>query len=252
MNKITIFFLSVFGLLISAPPVTELLNRMDQSQKLSSDITARMSFLQVKPQMGTNKYEMIYYRRDRDHAFLLLMLEPSSESGNGYLKTGDNFWMYRKNTRTFQHINRDENISGTDIKSGDLEERKYSELYEPAKDEKGSILPAEETMLGANKVYKFTITAKVKDVTYFKQEIWMETGNHLPLKIENYSRSGTHMMTQLYKDYMEIKGRFLPRTGYSIDRFEAGNKTVFNILQADTAAIADTVFTKAYLENISK
>lgn len=56
---------------------------------------------------------------------------PQSEKGNGYLRTGNNFWMYRQNTRTIQHINRDESINGTDTKAGDFERKKTTELYKP-------------------------------------------------------------------------------------------------------------------------
>ncbi len=43
---------------------------------------------------------------------LIVMSAPEAEKGNGYLRMGDNLWMYRRNTRTFQHINRDESIGG--------------------------------------------------------------------------------------------------------------------------------------------
>ena len=62
---------------------------------------------------------------------------PQSEKGNGYLRTGNNFWMYRQNTRTFQHINRDESINGTDTKAGDFERKKTTELYKPFVDANG-------------------------------------------------------------------------------------------------------------------
>jgi hypothetical protein len=37
---------------------------------------------------------MIYYERDADGAFLIVMTAPEVEKGNGYLRLGDNMWMY--------------------------------------------------------------------------------------------------------------------------------------------------------------
>lgn len=237
--------------LSAAPTIKSILEKIDQSQNLASDVTARMSFTQVRPVQGTNKYEMEYYRRDKDDSFLLIMLQPSTESGNGYLKTGDDLWLYKKNTRTFQHINRDESISGTDVKSGDLESRKYVEMYAGATNGSGQEL-IEETTLGGKKVYKFTIDAIVKDVTYPRQTMWVEISSSLVLMVKNYSRSGSLMLSQYFKDYKQVKNSFIPGFGISVDEFDKGNLTIFQIVSIDTSPIKESIFTKAYLENISK
>ena len=106
-----------------------ILHQIDQQLRLQTDITAKITLIQSRVLHGSRKFEMVYYRRDKDDAFLIVMLAPNTEKGNGYLKIGKNFWMYRKNTRTFQHISRDENIGGTDLQGGDLEQRKMTDLY---------------------------------------------------------------------------------------------------------------------------
>ena len=98
--------------------------------------------------------EMTYYRRDSDDSFLIVMTSPETEKGNGYLRVGDNFWMYRRNTRTFQHINRDESIGGSDAKADDFEKRKLTELYEGARDKMGNELIQEEK-LGESEIIIF-------------------------------------------------------------------------------------------------
>ena len=248
--------LIIIGMLLSTsgfgiPDGKTILARVDLQQNQRTDITARVTFIQVRPVQGTRKYEMLYYRRDRDDAFLLVMLSPEVEAGNGYLKVGDNFWMYRRNTRTFQHINRDENISGTDIKGGDLESRKMSQLYKVRRDASGGEMIS-ETNLGKIHVYRMETEAIVDDVTYPRQTLWVRRDNSLILKIENYSQSGTLVLTQLFPKYTQIQGRYLPKQGYNIDEFEKGNRTVWDISDFSFQLIAPGVFTKAYLENLSR
>ncbi|MGA3051239.1 MAG: outer membrane lipoprotein-sorting protein, partial [Chitinispirillaceae bacterium] len=96
------------------PPINDILKTMQDNVSINLDVRAMVSMTQQKVDQGTRLFEMAYYRRDRDDAFLIAFSAPESEKGNGYLRVEDNFWMYRVNTRTFQHINRDESIAGTD------------------------------------------------------------------------------------------------------------------------------------------
>ncbi|MGC8765126.1 MAG: outer membrane lipoprotein-sorting protein [Brevinematia bacterium] len=228
----------------------EILQKLDKIMEIKTDITSKVKITQQKGD-SVKVMEAIYYRRDRDDSFLIIMTEPEVEKGNGYLKVGDNFWMYKRNTRTFQHINRDESISGSDAKSGDLEKRKTSELYDVAKDEKGKE-KIDEEMLGKIPVYKVEIIAKVNDVTYPKQILWIHKENSLVLKAQSFSLSGTLMQTSYYLKYTEIDGRYVPLQQIFVDEFEKGNKTIIELSGISFEKIPEHIFTKAYLENLSK
>ena len=206
---------------------------------------------QQKVGQGTKKFEMLYYRSDEDKSFLIIMTDPSSEKGNGYLRVNDNFWMYRRNTRTFQHINRDESIGGSDARGDDFEGRKLTEMYEPAKDSTGKELISDET-LGKIEVYRFEIKAKVNDVDYPRKIYWVRKDNTVILKEESYSLSGTLMQTAYYLKFTEVKGKLVPVKQIFIDEFEKGNKTVVEISGISIDKLDKSVFTKPYLENISK
>ena len=242
-------FLLSFG--VSKDLGKRILKEIDQQQSIQSDVVAKMILLQTRPIQGTRRFEMVYYRRDRDDSFLIVMLAPNQEKGNGYLKKKDNFWLYRKNTRSFQHIGRDENIGGTDIRSGDLEQRKMSELYQIEKNQKGQE-KIKEGKVGNIPVYVVFITAKVRDVTYPKQTLYVRKDNYLILKIQNYSKSATLLLTQYFPKYTKVGNRYIPVKGYNIDEFEKGNKTIFEIKDFSFQSIKDNVFTKAYLENLSR
>ena len=251
---ITILVLSLFivsGSVFATPGVNQILAEIDEIMDLNSDGTAKVKITQQKAGEGVKVYESIYYLRDKDDAFLIIMTAPEVEKGNGYLKQDDNFWMYRRNTRTFQHINRDESIAGTNAKGGDFENKKLTELYEPTLDEAGREIIA-ETMLGKIPVYQFELTAKTEDVSYPKVIFWVRKDNFLPLKTEGYSLSGTLMESAYYLKYTRIDGKYMWVKTMIVDEFEKGNKAVVEIENISLQKIDDYVFTKSYLENLSK
>lgn len=254
IRKLSLFACLMFCISSSARSdltVTEIMKQMEKMQEQGTDISARVVLTHQKAKQGVKVYESLFFRRDRDDAFLIIMTAPEAEKGNGYLRMGDNFWMYRRNTRTFQHINRDEEISGTDTKAGDFEKRKFTELYRPATNAgTGDVL--REEMLGRKAVYKFTVRARVNDVTYPHQVYWVEKETFLPLKVESYSLSGTLMLTAYYLKYTHIEGKYILLKGLFVDEFEKGNKTVLELSGISLNALDNSIFTKAYLENLSK
>ncbi|MEI7529017.1 MAG: outer membrane lipoprotein-sorting protein [Elusimicrobiota bacterium] len=230
---------------------TTVLKAIDANYKLKSDVRADVTLTQQRAGQGTKIMAMSYFRRDSDDAFLIAMNEPENEKGNGYLRVGDNFWMYRKNTRTFQHVNRDESIGGSDAHSDDFETRKLEELYGPVADSSGTEKFSEE-LLGKVAVNRFELKARVNDVDYPRQIFWTRRDNNLLLKQESYSLSGTLMQTAYFLKFTEVEGRFVPVKQLFIDEFEKGNKTIVEIANIVPGKLDDTVFTKAYLENLSK
>jgi hypothetical protein len=235
----------------AAPKIDDIIKQIDYLSELKSDGTAKVKITQQKAGEGTKLYECIYYRRDSDKSFLIIMTAPEVEKGNGYLKQDDNMWMYRRNTRTFQHMNRDESISGTDAKSQDFEDKKLTEMYKPAVDKTGKETVS-STKLGEIPVYQFDLVAKIEDVSYPKVTYWVRQDNFLPLKIQSFSLSGTLMQTAYYINYTQIQGRYMPIKMMFIDEFEKGNKSLVEISNISLQTIDNYVFTKAYLENLSK
>ncbi len=231
--------------------IISILKSIDENYAIKSDASAFVQMTQQKINQGTKVTGMQYYRRDRDDAFLIVMTAPENEKGNGYLRTGDNFWMYRRNTRTFQHINRDENIAGSDAHGDDFEERKMLEMFDPATDASGKEIFSEEK-LGQIPVNKFEVKAKVHDVDYPKKIYWTRKDNNLILKEEAYSSSGTLMQAGYYLKYTQVDGQYLAVKFMFLDEFEKGNKSVIEISNISTKPLADSIFTKAYLENLSK
>jgi Outer membrane lipoprotein-sorting protein len=233
------------------PQIGNILQKMQDNINISTDARARVTLTQQKAGQGIKNFDMQYYRRDKDNAFMIVFTAPETEKGNGYLRVGDNFWMYRRNTRTFQHINRDESIGGSDAHGEDFETRKLTELYQPATDPSGKELIREEK-LGSIPVYRLEVKAKVNDVSYPYRIFWVRTDNFLQLKDEAYSSSKSLMSTSYFLKYTTVLGKYVPVKQIFVDEFEKGNKTIMEISGIVTEKVDDAIFTKAYLENLSK
>ena len=248
-----LFLISALALSAAAgvPSGDAILTQIEHNTHMTTDITATVSLTQQKTGQGIKTIDMLFYRRDSDNSFLIVMTTPESEKGNGYLRVEDNFWMYRRNTRSFQHINRDENIAGTDAHGDDFEDRKLTDLYSTIRDSSGAEKVAED-ILGKVPVYRLEAIAKVHDVDYPRKTYWVRRDNFLTLKEQSFTLSGTLMQTAYYLKYTPIEGRFVPVEQIFLDEFEKGNKTKLNISGISTHAISKDVFTKAYLENLSK
>jgi Outer membrane lipoprotein-sorting protein len=247
----------IFALLLSytftfaQPPVIDILKSLEANMTMTTDARAKVDITQQKSGEGVKAMEALWYRRDRDNSILIVMLAPESDKGVGYLRVSDNFWMYRPNTRTFQHINRDESIGGSNAHGQDFENRKLTELYEGLKTSSGKDSIMEEK-LGQIPVYKFPIRAKVNDVDYPKKIYWTRRDNNLQLKEECYSSSGALMQTTYYQKYTQVNAKYVAIKQLIIDEFEKGNKTLIDISGIGTDKLDDVIFTKAYLENLSK
>lgn len=251
---LSVLLLVIIGSCVyAAPTVSEIMQKMEGMQNLGVDTTARVKITQQKPDQGVKVFECIYYRQDQTDSFLIVMIAPDNEKGNGYLRVDDNMWMYRRNTRTFQMMSRDESIAGSDANSGDFETRKFTELYEPALNADGKEILAEEKLGKAEiPVYRFEAKAKVKDVEYPKEIYWVRQDNYLIMKQESYALSGTLMQTSFFPKWTEIEGKFLPLQMIFVDEFEKGNKSIVELSGISLQAIPGETFTKAYLENLSK
>ena len=251
IHIILLIFCLLITNLYSLPKAVDIMKEMENQQNFETDLTAKIKITQKKVDQGVKVYESIYRRSDKIDAFLIVALAPDAEKGNGYLNVGDDFWLYRRNTRTFQHINRDESISGTDARAGDFEKRKFTELYEPAKDASGKELLSEEK-LGKLDVYKLELKAIVNDVTYPKLIYWVTKDEYLPRKIQSFSLSGTLMNTSYILKYTKIEGKYFFIKTLYVDEFEKGNKSAMELSGISLKKIDKKVFTKAYLENLSK
>lgn len=247
------------GLLVLAPglwatpTVQQIIDYIDTNYQIRSDMTAQAKITTRDPDQGTKVIESVLYRRDSDDAFLIVMASPETDRGNGYLRVADNMWMYRRTTRTFTHIGRDEKIGGSNATAGDFETRKFKELYKPALDANGNEIIAIQALAGGKiPVYRIEVTAKVNDVKYPRLVMWLTQDKYLELKRESYALSGTLMETDLYTNYKEVDGRYVALLQKFTDEVEKGRTSLLEINGISFNKVDDYKFDKSYLESLSK
>jgi hypothetical protein len=246
-------FILATGALWASPSIQEIIDYYDTNYQLRSDMTAEARITTKDPEQGTKVIESVLYRRDRDDAFLIVLAEPETERGNGYLRVGDNMWLYRRTTRTFTHIGRDEKIGGSNTTAGDLETRKFKELYKPSLDSSGKEILSLDTIGSAKiPVYRLEVVAQVNDVKYPKLVMWVTRDKYLELKRESYSLSGTLMETDLFTNYKDVDGRFVPLLQKFTDEVEKGRTSLLEIRGIAFSKVDDYKFDKSYLESLSK
>ena len=73
----------------------DILSRIDALVSYpDQDFSAEYSIVQDKPGQGTSETKSVIFRRDSDDKYLILILEPLVDKGKGYLKIGNNLWLY--------------------------------------------------------------------------------------------------------------------------------------------------------------
>lgn len=172
-------------------------------------------------------------------------LSPPKEQGTKMLKLENQLWIYSPSTdRTIQisgHMLR-QSVMGSDLSYEDMmDDRKLTDVYE-AKIAGTEIIEGRET-------WKLELVAKVSNVNYYSQKIWIDKERFVPLKQEMYARSGQLLKRTELRDVQKIQGRWFPTTIIFKDMLKEGDGTEFKITSIKfDQAIPDYIFSKAALK----
>ena len=121
-----------------------------------------------------------------------------------------------------------------------MEDRKLTDIYD-------SRITGRDTLEGRD-VILLELTARVTDVAYHPQKMWVDAERSVPLRQEMYAKSGQLLKRMELSDVERIQGRWFPKTMIYKDMLKEGKGTEFRItkIQFD-AVIPDHVFSKASL-----
>ena len=209
------------------------------------DLTTTFTLVQQKPGEADRVLRVKVYRRDSVSSYTLIYLYPDSEKGKGYLRAGDDLFLYFPTTREFVYRNRKEDIGGTDARADLFGSMKIMEQYYV-------------DYLGTQKVSKWDcdvvrLDAKALDVSFPIQKWYVRKSDGLPVKVENFSVSETLMRTYYYIDYHAVANdKYLFTKLLAVDNLEKGQKTLLTNEDIVTDKIPGYVFTKAFLEQQSR
>src|SRR5690554_4858374 len=146
--------------------IEEVLRKVDeQSHFPETDLSAVLTIITEDPEEGLEKIVVRQFRRDDGERFLLLIEEPRTQRGQGYLLEGDNLWFYDPSSRKFAHTSMKESFQGSDARNADFSQWSYSSSYD--------VVDYTEGMLGRFEVYIIDLEATDDTVPYPYAKLWV-------------------------------------------------------------------------------
>jgi outer membrane lipoprotein-sorting protein len=215
------------------------------------DFSAEYTIVQEKPGQGLSTTTAGIFRRDSSEMYVIVIMEPSISKGQGYLKQGKTLWFYDPESRYFNSTSNTGRFQNTNARNSDFTRSTLSEDYK--------VTAGENVTLGRFNCRLLTLEAVTNDVTYPKMKVWISEDG-LMRKSEDYSLSGQLLRTSAIPDYYQINGRFVPKQILFVDALQGAvingkfmnEKTQITISGPSFNKVADWVFSKTYLESVSK
>ncbi len=230
----------------------ELLRSVDQLVSfLDTDFSAEYLIVQNKPGEGIDSTKAVIFRRDAENKYLILVLAPVVDRGKGYLKIDDSLWLYDPVSRKFTFTSSKERFRNSNARNSDFTRSSFARDYD--------IVRVGREMLGKFDCTVLDLKANNNQVTFPITKLWI-SNDSLVRKSEDYSLSGQLLRTILIPTYQGIGGRFVPVTMIIVDQLKGrkvdgnfvGDRTQITISKPSLAKLPDTLFTKSYLEKVSK
>jgi outer membrane lipoprotein-sorting protein len=237
---------------IQAVSDQELLGKVDSLVSYYGvDFSAEYTIVQEKPGQGLSTTVAGVFRRDSNETYVIVIMEPSISKGQGYLKQGKTLWFYDPESRYFNTTSNADRFQNTNARNSDFTRSTLSEDYR--------VTAGKDVTLGRFKCRLLTLEAVTKDVTYPKMKIWVSEDGLLR-KSEDYSLSGQLLRTSAIPDYYQISGRFVPKQILFVDALNGANingkfmneKTQITISRPSFGKVADSVFSKTFLESVNR
>ena len=243
MKTIIAFILTLITLTgFSAPDANEILKKVDKN--LSSDNRVMESQITIQGKRGARTISSKTYATGDKKSFTEY-LSPAREQGTKMLKLENQLWIYSPSTdRIIQisgHLLR-QSVMGSDLSYEDMmDDRKLTDIYT------AKVLGEEE--MDDRKTYLIELTAKVTDVAYHSQKMWVDAERFVPLKQELFAKSGQLLKRLEMKDIIQVKGRWFPSTMIYKDMLKEGDGTEFKITKIEfNVEIPEYIFSKAALK----
>jgi len=215
------------------------------------DFSAEYTIVQEKPGQGLSTTVAGVFRRDSRETYVIVVMEPLISKGQGYLKQGKTLWFYDPESRYFNTTSNTDRFQNTNARNSDFTRSTLSEDYK--------VVAGENVTLGRFKCRLLTLEAVTKDVTYPKMRVWISEDGLLR-KTEDYSLSGQLLRTSAIPDYYFISGRYVPKQILFVDALQGmiingkfvNEKTQITISRPSFNKLADSVFSKTFLETVNK
>ena len=253
MRKIiaVLLFLCVFCSAYAETDYAKMLKEVDELVTFKgSDLSAEYTIVKRDPDGTSTTNVAAMFRRDSEEKFVVLVLQPVSDKGKGYLKIGNNLWLYDPIGRGFTFTSAKDRFQNSSFRLSDFTGSNYSGNYK--------IKSVKQEKLGKFNCTLFELEATTKSVSFPKVKIWVSEDN-LVRKLEDYSLSGQLMRTSAFPSYQKVGQRWVPAKIIIQDHLvfrKVGDKTEYERTTVDIRNPSlnkqpDSLYTKEYLERVN-
>jgi len=215
------------------------------------DFSGEYTITDIRPGEGTSRTKTTMFRRDSEDTYTIIIMEPQSDRGKGYLRRGANMWLYDPVPRRFTVISARDRFQNSNARNSDFTKSTLAEDYR--------IVGHSTGQLGSYQADIYDLEAVTDDVSFPKMKIWIDQ-NNLVRKFEDYSLSGQHMRTTAIPKYTRLKESYVPvqiviqdeLRGREIEGKFEHQRTIISVARASFKKLPDMVFTQAYIERVSR
>ncbi|MHC6203130.1 outer membrane lipoprotein-sorting protein [Breznakiellaceae bacterium SP9] len=230
----------------------ELLRQADSLVSyMDSDFSAEYTIVQDKPGQSRSSTVAGIFRRDAVGTYVIIILQPAISRGQGYLKQDNTLWFYDPDSRRFNTTSSKDRFQNTNARNSDFTRSTLAIDYR--------VVKGEAATLGRFNCRLLTLQALTDDITYPKMKLWI-SDDGLVRKSEDYSLSGQLLRTSAIPDYYQIGNRYVPKQilfedalrGATIKGTFVKEKTLITISKPSFSKVADSVFSKTFLESVNR
>ena len=230
----------------------DLLKKVDSlASYIDTDFSAEYTIIQDRPGQALSTTVAGVFRRDSRETYVIIIMQPLISKGQGYLKQGKTLWFYDPESRRFNTTSSADRFQNTNARNSDFTRSTLAEDYK--------ILSGEDAVLGRFNCRVLNLEAVTNDVTYPKMKVWISEDGLLR-KTEDYSLSGQLLRTSAIPDYNRIGNRFVPKQILFVDALRGAvingkfvnEKTQISINKPSFNKVADSVFSKTFLETVNR
>ena len=230
----------------------ELLQKVDSlASYFDTDFSAEYTIIEDKPGQGLTTKVAGVFRRDSIETYVIVMTQPVISKGQGYLKQGNTLWFYDPQSRRFNTTSSSDRFQNTNARNSDFTRSTLAQDYK--------VISGEDAALGRFNCRILFLEAVTTDVTYPKMKVWI-SDDGLLRKTEDYSLSGQLLRTSAIPDYHQIGAYFVPKQILFVDALRGAvvkgtfvnEKTQITISRPSFNKVADSVFSKTFLEAVNR
>ncbi len=247
-NKFSVLVIIVIFAFVANSSIAQQLTGEDIIEKVDLNMTSSTVFSKSRMIIHKGKRidtkEMSSWGEGAKKGFAVFNA-PARDKGTKYLRMDDNLWMYlpsvEKVVKISGHLLR-QSMMGSDFSYEDNLNRSkmlddYSVFLEGDEEVDGSLC------------YVLELTAKHKEVTYYRRKIWVDKKTHVSLKADMYAKTGKLLKQLTVQKVEQINDRFYPTHMTMVDKLKKNSKTEFIVdeIQFDVKLPSNT-FTRRNLE----